>query len=205
LAVRWTRRRIAKAVPLVLLLLTSTGCIPVSRSSVSSTGGEAEGARLDQAPHTDRVRALSAEFRLLGDVSPADADTLAAVAVDYSRQLADWCDMAPPVEWHNVMVNLGLRQRGLCYEVADYLQAELRSLDLQSFDFHRIVAWRDNLWNEHNAVVVTARGRPWDSGVVLDAWRNAGALRWSPVKLDHYPWQPKHPPPAMASIESPEP
>jgi hypothetical protein len=80
--------------------------------------------------------------------------------------------------------------------MAECMLAELRELPLRTLELRRAIAWKDDLWNEHNTVVVTAVGQPFQSGVVLDAWRNAGRLRWAPVRMDHYPWQPKPAPPS---------
>lgn len=184
-------------VAIALLASAGGGCVRVSHSSVSSVGGEAVGAQLDQAPNDQRVAALTDELLALGsDVSREEAATVAAVAVHYSEQLAESFDMVRPVELHNVLVNLRLRRGGLCYEMAECMLAELRELPLRTLELHRAIAWKGDLWNEHNTVVVTAVGQPFESGVVLDAWRNAGRLRWAPVRMDHYPWQPK---PAPAS------
>ena len=188
----------------LLLLVLASGCIPVSRSSVASVGGEERGAALDASPNPTRVSALTEELLALGsDVSPDEAKTVADVAVHYSEQLAESYDMVNPVELHNVLVNVGLRRGGLCYEYAECMLAELRELPLKTLEFKRGIAWKDDLWNEHNCVVVTAIGRPFESGVVLDAWRNGGRLRWAPVRMDHYPWQPKPAPAREMIVSSP--
>lgn len=181
----------------VLLSLLAGGCVPVSHSSVASVGGEERGAQLDGAANPDRVAALADELAALGpDVSPDEAALLADVAVHYSEQLAESYDMVRPVELHNVLVNLKLRRGGLCYEMAECMLAELRELPIRTLELRRGIAWPGDLWNEHNCVVVTAPGAPFQSGVVLDAWRNGGKLRWAPVRMDHYPWLPKSPPPS---------
>jgi hypothetical protein len=41
------------------------------------------------------------------------------------------------------------------------------------------------LEDENNALVVTARGQRFEDGIVLDAWRRAGRLWWSPVMKDY--------------------
>jgi hypothetical protein len=193
----------ATAAALACLLL-AVGCVPVSHSSVSSVGGETLGAEIDVAPIPDRVTALRDELRLLGPgVSEDEASQVAGVAVHYAQQLADWYDMVRPVELHNVMVNLGLKQGGLCFEMSECLLAELRGLPLRTLELRRGIAWKGDLWNEHNCVVVTAVGAAFESGVVLDAWRNAGRLRWAPVRMDHYPWQPKPPPPREMVLSTP--
>jgi hypothetical protein len=182
------------------------GCVPVSHSSVSSVGGEAAGARLDAAPDEDRVAALAGELAALGPaVSPDEAAAVARVAVHYSQDLAEYFEMVRPVELHNVLVNLRLRRGGLCFQMAECMLAELRELPLRTLELRRGIAWKDDLWNEHNCVVVVAAGAPFESGVVLDAWRNAGRLRWAPVRMDHYPWQPKPPPPREMILASPAP
>jgi len=39
--------------------------------------------------------------------------------------------------------------------------------------------------------VVTAKGQPFEQGIVLDAWRYQGRLFWSPLRKDpeHYEWK----------------
>lgn len=170
----------------------AVGCVNVSHSSVSSVGGESRGAQLDVAPNTERVAALADELMRLGDgVSREEAALLAGVAVPYSERLAAAYHLEQPVELHNVLANFGMRPGGRCYEMAECMLAELRELPLHTLELRRGIAWKDDLWNEHNCVVVTAVGAPFESGVVLDAWRNAGRLRWAPVRMDHYPWRPK--------------
>jgi len=68
---------------------------------------------------------------------------------------------------------------------------EFQARHYQTLNFQRATADWDNLWSEHNCVVVTAPGQGFKDGLVLDAWRNAGTLRWARVKLDHYPWVPR--------------
>jgi hypothetical protein len=189
---------------LAALLAGSPGCVHVSRSSVSSVGGEAEGTRLDAAPQPERVAALTDELARLGPgVSRDEAAMVASVAVPYAQQLADFYKMKPPVEMHNVLVNLGMRPGGLCFQMAECMLAELRELPLNTLELKRGIAWKNDLWNEHNCVVVTAKGQPFETGVVLDAWRNAGHLRWAPVRMDHYPWVPKPAPPKELIVSSP--
>ena len=208
-ATRFFRIRCAPALlagAVLSLVPTAGGCIPVSRSSVASNGGELRGAELDAAPNPTRVGGLTEELLALGpEVSPDEAAAVAKLAVYYSEQLAESYDMVRPVEVHNVMVNLGLRKGGLCYEYAECMLAELRELPLKTLEFKRGIAWKDDTWNEHNCVVVTAIGKPFESGVVLDAWRNGGRLRWAPVRMDHYPWQPKAPPPREMIVSAPKP
>jgi len=175
-------------------MLFAVGCKQMPHTSIASIGGREEGIRIDQAPDPIRVQALTEEIKRLDpSVSPQEAETVARTAVYYSEQLADQWHMVKPVELHNVLVNIGLRPAGLCFQYADCLQAELRAKSLKTLDFERGIAWRGDVYNEHNCVVVKAVGHPFETGIVLDGWRNAGHLRYAPVLADDYPWKPKNP------------
>ena len=179
---------------LLVLFTLAGGCAPMPHNSVSTFGGEEEGARLDHASQPERIRALAAEIQGLSrNVSPSDAAHCAAHAIQYSELLRDTYHITKPIERNNIMVNLGLKPRGLCYQLADDMLAELNDQHYQTLRFQRATANWDDIWSEHNCVVVTAPGQPFKEGLVLDPWRNAGTLRWARVKLDHYPWIPRHP------------
>ena len=95
--------------------------------------------------------------------------------------------MVRPAIFHNVLVNLGLRKRGLCFQWADDLSAKLESLELRTLHVRRGAA-RLETRREHSSVVLTAPGQAFDQGIVLDAWRHSGRLYWCGVKEDKYPW-----------------
>jgi hypothetical protein len=61
---------------------------------------------------------------------------------------------------------------------------------LKTFDLWWGVAYKGNAWREHSTLVMTAKGKPFDSGILLDPWRNSGELFWSRVPQDDdYPWK----------------
>ncbi|HEY5913873.1 MAG TPA: hypothetical protein VJA21_25065 [Verrucomicrobiae bacterium] len=120
-------------------------------------------------------------------VTPDEATLAAETAQSYSLQLAKDYRVVRPAILHNILVNLGLRQRGLCFQWADDLSAKLQSLNLRTLQLHRGVA-RLETRREHSSVVLTALGQPFDRGIVLDAWRHSGRLYWGGVKEDKYPW-----------------
>ena len=129
----------------------------------------------------DSIDALSPEVRA------TEARQLADCAYLTSRQLArDYRVVGPPL-FHNFLVNIGVRERGLCFQWARDLFAKLNQLPLRTIELHWGAA-RAGTWREHNCVVVTAKGEPFATGIVLDAWRHSGRLFWSPVQADHYPW-----------------
>ena len=128
--------------------------------------------------------------RLLGYRDP-EAVRLAQTVLSTANELARTYRVQPPALWHNFLVNVGIRDRGLCcHWTQDLLQA-IETLHLEKYD----VLWgvsRYGTWREHNSVVVTAAGQAFDRGLVLDPWRNAGDLYWAPVATDDYDWQ-RHP------------
>jgi hypothetical protein len=79
------------------------------------------------------------------------------------------------------------------------LLAGLAPTKPRTLDFQRCVA-RPGGFREHNALVVTARGRPIEEGLVLDAWRKSGELVWAPFRADRYPWRTL----ARSSLPAPE-
>ena len=180
--------------PLVVLLVGLT--LPTAGGCIADPNGPAPGdtpaqeALWVRRPQPDRILSLRQQLVALGpEVSPDDADDLAGTAVRYSERLARQYEMSRPIELHNVLVNVGLRKGGLCYQLADEMFIKLRDMNLYSFDLYRAIADKDDIWHEHNTVVVTARGRPFETGVVLDPWRYAGKLRFIRVADDHHPWK----------------
>jgi hypothetical protein len=168
---------------LLLLAATLTGCVSIP-----------------DAPKESDVQALSAALNSLGpDVSAHEAGAVARCAHNSSRTQAQQYRVVKPALLHNSLVNLGLRERGLCYQWAEDLLAQLRALELRSIEL-RWGRARARSWREHNSVVVTAIGQPFEEGIVLDPWRRSGRLVWEQVSADKYPWQEVPPPPAMDPV-----
>ena len=96
---------------------------------------------------------------------------------------------SPPV-FHNFLVNVGLREKGLCYHWSDALYTYLSKKQYTAFEFHLVGANIGEYFTEHNALVVTARGGKVQEGVIIDPWRDSGALYFSTVKSDvAYQWK----------------
>jgi hypothetical protein len=85
--------------------------------------------------------------------------------------------------FNNFLVYHGLRKRGYCYHWSTDLLLALDSLKLKTLELH----WgesRAGTWMENNCLVVTAKGQPFDRGMILDCWRHFGHLRWNLVLSD---------------------
>ena len=139
----------------------------------------------------DRAALLQRELAALVETADAEeSHLLAEAAIRQSRSLAAEYRLAHPPILHNLLVNLGLKERGLCWHWTEDLLDRLGELPLPSYQLHWGIAHRGKLFREHNSVIVTARGREFATGIVLDAWRDSGELYWASVARDSYPWEP---------------
>ena len=154
-----------------------------------SADDEAQPQRITVA-YREKMESLQIDLAALNHQSDLpEARRVAVTAVMYSIQLADQYRLVRPPILHNVLIRVGLKDRGLCYHWTEDLLKRLQSLELKYYRLHWGVAHRGSELREHNSVVITANGQAFDRGIVLDPWRNSGDLYWSSVKTDRYPWQ----------------
>ena len=119
-----------------------------------------------------------------------EAEKLALCAYKTSRRLAREYRVVFPPALNNILINTGGRKRGLCYQWTEDLLHQLDALKLETLELHWGEAFA-RTFSENNGVVVTAKGQPFEQGIVLDAWRYQGRLFWSPLRKDpeHYEWK----------------
>src|SRR6267143_4895975 len=139
------------------------------------------GSANDAALRT-RIAALSPT------VSPDDARRVAYTAYMTGLELArKWRVIWLP-GLQNLLVNMGARKGGLCFQWATELLVRLDALKLRTLELH----WAESFANtmgEHNVIVVTAKGQPFGEGILLDLWRYSGTLVWTHVARDpDYRW-----------------
>ncbi|MFX0542848.1 hypothetical protein ACEWPM_014080 [Roseovarius sp. S4756] len=125
------------------------------------------------------------------NVDPAEAARAARLAYSTSSDLAREYEIVDPPLVHNAKVNIGLKERGLCYHWARDMQTRLTHARFATLQFNRLVANADNPFLlEHSTAVVYARGADWQTGIVLDPWRTGGILHWDHVQTDtKYNWK----------------
>ncbi|HSP46405.1 MAG TPA: hypothetical protein VLO30_10460, partial [Chthoniobacterales bacterium] len=73
-----------------------------------------------------------------------------------------------------------MKKGGYCFQFATELLLRLDAEKLQTLDLH----WAESdpgTDTEHNVIAVTARGQPFEQGIMLDNWRHAGHLLWGPL------------------------
>ena len=138
----------------------------------------------------ENVKRLERELIALGPVVDAnEARRVAETAIRESAILAEEYQLVRPAVAHNLLIAIGAKERGLCYQWAEDLMKRLEALELKSFQLHWAVAYRGSNLREHNCVVITAVGQPFARGILFDPWRHSGNLYWTPVAKDNYPWE----------------
>lgn len=140
-----------------------------------------------------QARRLSHDLQQLAPiVSAGEADKMAVTAVEESARLSKVYQPVHIPWFNNWLVNRGLRKRGLCYQWRNDLFPPLFRLSSKTLDLHLATSRRGAAF-EHNAIVVTAHGQPFEQGLILDAWRKGGRLWWGRFDQDQRrPWKPLH-------------
>ena len=151
-------------------------CAPSTMASLF--GGDVVPATSEHDP------ALTAGLvKLSPKVSADEARRVAFTAYTTGRQLAAEWRMVWPATMQSFLIHIGARKAGHCYQYANELLLRLDALKLRTLELH----WAEcapGEFDEHNVIAVTARGQPFDQGILLDNWRHSGRLVWGPVKGD---------------------
>lgn len=145
-------------------------------------------------PQSGEVSRLAAAIRALGpDVATEEAARAARVAYAETARLARAYQITDPPIIHNTKVNMGLKPRGLCWHWAHDLEERLQAEGFETLEMHRAIADPDTVFRlEHSTAIISARGDPFDAGLVLDPWRKGGQMTWLPVtEDDSYDWEPR--------------
>jgi hypothetical protein len=135
----------------------------------------------DERSIKDLCEALVA---LAPDVDPGEAELLSVTVHTMSRSLAREYRVVLNPPFQNLLINIGVRQRGYCAHYARDIGSRLKELKFKTLVLHWGAAYAKGP-DESNCLVVTARNQPFQDGIILDAWRRGGRLFWCPVKKDH--------------------
>jgi hypothetical protein len=148
-------------------------------------------------PRNELVLATSAEdpalrarlVALAPSVNPEEARRVAQIAYTTGRELAAKWKMGSSPTVHSFLINIGLKKGGYCYQFATELLLRLDAQKMKTLEFH----WAESdpgTDTEHNVIAVTARGQPFEQGIMLDNWRRSGHLLWGPLDGDpSHTWQ----------------
>ena len=116
-------------------------------------------------------------------VDPNEAALLSETAHHTSRQLAQDYGMHGDPAFHNYLIRIGVKKKGICADYTHDIGARLREMRFKTLVLHWGTAWEKES-DENNALIVTARNQSFFDGIVLDGWRRAGRLFWCHVKDD---------------------
>ncbi|OGQ04539.1 MAG: hypothetical protein A2W61_00615 [Deltaproteobacteria bacterium RIFCSPLOWO2_01_44_7] len=118
----------------------------------------------------------------------AEAALVAKALVNQTRETDKEFQMTGGPKWHNFLIKLGVRKKGYCYHWVPELLKALPTHPLKFFERHWGGSFQ-SLGRENNAVIITKRGAPLQTGIVYDAWRGVGKPFWLTVAKDKkYPW-----------------
>jgi len=124
------------------------------------------------------------------DIPPEEAKQLSKDIFYKTGQLTQEFELTSPPQYHNFLVNVGLRDKGLCYHWSDALYLYLSQKKYASFEFHLMGANIGEYLFEHNVLVVVAKGGRVEEGIIIDPWRDSGNLYFSKVSKDRkYQWK----------------
>lgn len=136
------------------------------------------------AKESSQAQELASQLaKLSRRVDPNEAKILAECAyATVARLREQYRPFGTPI-FNNFLVYHGLKKRGYCYQWSEDLLLALDKLKLKTFELHWGDTYRDT-WRENNCLVVTAKGQPFDRGMILECWRHFGHLRWNLVPSD---------------------
>src|SRR5436189_5549848 len=143
-----------------------------------------------EVPRSDLANAKALANRLAAlspRVNSGEAELLADCAYATVSQLRRQYRMFGTPIFNNFLIYHGLKKRGYCYQWSEDLLVALDALKLTSLELR----WGESNpgnWRENNCLVVTAKGQPFRSGIMLDCWRHLGHLYFGPIVADSDPY-----------------
>lgn len=148
-----------------------------------------QGCSFKTLPNLD-TKALEGALNSIDmSINTSEAKSFSLLAIKHAHDLALSYELVRPPLFHNWLVNIGAKKRGLCWHFAfDMLDMALKQ-KYKSFDFYIVGANINDYFEEHNALLVTCQGCEVSKGVIIDAWRNSGELFFSKINDDpDYSW-----------------
>jgi hypothetical protein len=192
---RWPRLSLHRITGVIAVFaLSATGFATAgqqpqkSANRTDSSRGEFSGSFQVPRSDLDKAEALADQLTALSPrVDGKEAKLLADCAyATVSRLRREYRMFGTPI-FNNFLIYHGLRERGYCYQWSEDLLVALDALKLSSLELRWGEANAGN-WRENNYIVVTAKGRPFRSGIMLDCWRHLGHLYFRPVVADTDPY-----------------
>ena len=139
----------------------------------------------------NRVEELSKLLRSLNNsIPPTKAELLSREIFKETAKLTKKFKPVSEPHFNNFLINVGVKDKGLCYQWSDALYIHFSGKNYHDFEFHLLVANKGEYFYEHNVLVVVAKGEKVMDGVIIDPWREPGKLYFSKVNEDKkYEWR----------------
>lgn len=183
----------------LFLVISLSACVPIRYGDVETNSkGQLVNMSKEELPDEFKYRTDQLYQQLVdldASIDPQEAREVADSTIFYAMSLAKEYELTWPPIVHNMLVNYGFRPRGLCIHWCYDILALHRSKNFKTMEFHWGVANEGNKKNgrfayEHSSPVVTPVGGDFYGGIVLDAWRDSGELKFGKISDDKYDWQP---------------
>lgn len=180
----------------ITLFSVLTGCNPVSYkvryNNVVDFDTTNKRTVVSAINSSDRLKIerLAIDIMALGpNIDKDEANFVAREAVLFPQYLANKYRLMGPPNFHNVLVNEGKRDRGLCYHWAQDMTAHIGKRQYETLTMRRVVA-NQGAFVEHNVLSVAAKGKGIKDAYILDGWRHSGKLIWMKTGEDpDYDWK----------------
>lgn len=170
-----TRIQTRFAIVLATLLMLASPAVADQQASAPIQLSKSDAA--DAQALANQIAALSPK------VDPKEATLLAESAYATASRLRQQYHMFGTPIFNNFLVYHGWRRRGYCYQWTEDLLVALDALKLKTLELHWGEAYAGT-YRENNCLVVTAKGQPFERGMIVEAWRHFGHLRWNLVPSD---------------------
>src|SRR5207244_2958463 len=192
---RWPQQSLHRLAGVIAMLaLCATGFATASEQPqksakrTDSSRGEFSGSFQVPRNESAKAEALANQLAALSpSVDRNEAKLLADCAYATVSQLRRQYHMFGTPIFNNFLIYHGLKKRGYCYQWSEDLLIALDELRLRSLELR----WGESNpgnWRENNCLVVTAKGRPFRSGIMLESWRHLGHLYFGTVVADADPY-----------------
>jgi hypothetical protein len=139
---------------------------------------------------SERAQRLSAQILdIYPTVDASAAGEFAKAAVESTaKRRSEWEVKTAP--WlHNTLVNTKFRDRGLCYQWAQYLYVDVERHLPSTMRLTLICTVDKRLFTEHHVLSLHGQNDSWSCGILLDGWKGAGNLVFYPVADEPDKWE----------------
>ncbi len=102
---------------------------------------------------------------------------------NFAKKIKKEYNLTSYPNWNNFLINIGLKKRGLCWQLAYDLLNFLKP-KYKDIDYYIAGANINSYFKEHNVLVLTCKKCKFNDGLLIDLWRNGGEVYFSTLDDD---------------------